>query len=100
VGLAAPRGVTGLPRPAHGHLPPGRIPPGIRHLANSIFTQLAMAASGLGVTLVPNVSVRQIQPAAPYRPLTDRADIVELSLVSRDGAHEPLTEHFLRIATQ
>jgi DNA-binding transcriptional LysR family regulator len=59
-----------------------------------------MAASGLGVTLVPNVSVRQIQPAAPYRPLTDRADIVELSLVSRDGAHEPLTEHFLRIATQ
>jgi DNA-binding transcriptional LysR family regulator len=44
--------------------------PGTRHLANSIFTQLAMAASGLGVTLVPNVSVRQIQPAAPYRPLT------------------------------
>jgi len=65
--------------------------PGIRHLANSIFTQLAMAASGLGVTLVP---------PAPYRPLTDRADIVELSLVYRDGAHEPLTEHFLRIATR
>jgi len=74
--------------------------PGIRHLANSIFTQLAMAASGLGVTLVPNVSVRQIQPPAPCRPLTDRADIVELSLVSRDGAYEPLTEHFLRIAAQ
>jgi hypothetical protein len=46
------------------------------------------------------VSVRQIQLPAPYRPLTDRADIVELSLVSRDGAQEPLTEHFLRIATQ
>jgi len=74
--------------------------PAIRHLANSIFTQLAMAASGLGVTLVPNVTVRQIRPPAPYRPLTDGADIVELSLVSRDGAHEPLTEHFLRIATQ
>jgi DNA-binding transcriptional LysR family regulator len=74
--------------------------PDIRHLANSIFTQLAMAASGLGVTLVPNVSVRQIQPPASYRPLIDRADIVELSLVSRDGAHELLTEHFLRIATQ
>ena len=74
--------------------------PGIRHLANSIFTQLAMAASGLGVTLVPNVTVRQVQPAAPYRPLADRADIVELSLVYRDGAHEPLTEHFLRIATR
>jgi DNA-binding transcriptional LysR family regulator len=74
--------------------------PSIRHLANSILTQLAMAASGLGVTLVPNVTVRQIQPSAPYRPLTDRADIVELSLVSRDRAHEPLTEHFLRIATR
>ena len=74
--------------------------PDVRHLANSILTQLAMAASGLGVTLVPNVTVRQINPPAPYRPLTDRADIVELSLVYRDGAHEPLTEHFLRIATR
>ena len=74
--------------------------PDIRHLANSIFTQLAMTASGLGVTLVPDVSVRQIQPPTPYRPLTDRAAIVELSLVSRDGAQEPLTEHFLRIATR
>ena len=72
--------------------------PGIRHLANSIFTQLAMTASGLGVTLVPDVTVRQIQPATPYRPLADRTGIVELSLVTRDGAHEPLTDHFLRIA--
>jgi hypothetical protein len=45
------------------------------------------------------VSVRQIQPAPPYRPLIDRADIVEVSLVSRDGPQEPLTEQFLRIAT-
>jgi DNA-binding transcriptional LysR family regulator len=74
--------------------------PGIRHVANSIFTQLAMATAGLGVTLVPNVSVRQIHPPVPYRPLTDRADIIELSLVSRDGTHEPLTEHFLRLATR
>ena len=74
--------------------------PGIRHLANSIFTQLAMTTSGLGVTLVPNVSVRQIQPTVPYRPLADRADIVELSLVSRGGAQEPLAERFLSIATR
>ena len=74
--------------------------PGIRHLANSIFTQLAMATSGLGVTLVPNVSVRQIQPTVPHRRLTDRADIVELSLVSRDGPQEPLAERFLSIATR
>jgi DNA-binding transcriptional LysR family regulator len=74
--------------------------PGIRHLANSISTQLAMAAAGLGVSLVPNVSMQQIQPTALYRPLTDRAGIVELSLVSRDTAHEPLAKHFLRIATR
>lgn len=74
--------------------------PDVRHLANSIFTQLAMTAAGLGVTLAPNASVRQIQPPAAFRPLADRADIVELSLVSRDGGQEPLTEHFLRIATQ
>ena len=74
--------------------------PGIRHLANSISTQLAMAAAGLGVSLVPNVSVQQIQPTALYRPLTDRAGLVELSLVARDTAHEPLASHFLRIATR
>ena len=32
--------------------------------------------------------------------LIDRADIVELSLVSRDGPQEPLTEQFLRLATR
>jgi DNA-binding transcriptional LysR family regulator len=71
--------------------------PGIRHLASSIFTQLAMTASGLGVTLVPNVTVHQIQPAPPHRPLTGRPGVVELSLVTRAGAREPLVDHFLRI---
>ncbi|MFF4352941.1 LysR family transcriptional regulator [Streptomyces sp. NPDC001530] len=73
--------------------------PDVRHLANSILTQLAMATCGLGVTLVPNVTVRQIHPPTPYRPLTDGADIVELSLVTRDGTQEPLVEQFLRIAS-
>jgi DNA-binding transcriptional LysR family regulator len=72
--------------------------PDVRHLANSIFTQLAMVSVGLGVTLVPNAAPHQVQLSAVYRPLTDRADIVELSLVARAGAHEPLTEHFLRTA--
>ena len=40
----------------------------------------------------PDMTIRQIQPAAPYRPFTDRADIIELSLVTREGAHEPLTD--------
>jgi hypothetical protein len=37
------------------------------------------------------------QPAPPCRPLTGRPGVVELSLVTRDGAGEPLTDHFLRI---
>ncbi|MFC8662393.1 LysR substrate-binding domain-containing protein [Streptomyces sp. NPDC057199] len=70
--------------------------PDVRHLADSILTQLAMTACGLGVTLVPNVTVRQSRPPAAYRSLTDPTEIVELSLVSRDGTQEPLVEQFLR----
>jgi DNA-binding transcriptional LysR family regulator len=73
--------------------------PDVRHLANSITTQLAMVAGGLGVTLVPNVLARSIQPPVSYRPLTDRADLVELSLVTRDSIREPLVQEFLRIAS-
>ncbi|MEV0698711.1 LysR substrate-binding domain-containing protein [Saccharopolyspora sp. NPDC050389] len=73
--------------------------PDARHVANSITTQLAMVAAGLGVTLVPNVLVRWILPPATHRPLTDRTDLVELSLVTRDSAHEPLVREFLRIAS-
>ena len=73
--------------------------PEARHIANSILTQLAMVACGLGVTLVPNVAVRSIQGPIVYRPLTDSADIVELSLVSRADAHEPLVQEFLRHAS-
>jgi DNA-binding transcriptional LysR family regulator len=73
--------------------------PDVRHLANSITTQLAMVAGGLGVTLVPNVLARSMQPPATYRPLTDRAHLVELSLVTRDSTQEPLVREFLRIAS-
>ncbi|MDW6062392.1 hypothetical protein SAZ11_35690 [Streptomyces sp. FXJ1.4098] len=78
-----------------GEQPDGRFDDGRSRPA----TPSRRTASGLGVTLVPNDTVRQIQPPAPYRPLTERADIVELSLVSRDGAREPLAEEFQRIAS-
>jgi DNA-binding transcriptional LysR family regulator len=71
--------------------------PLVRHLANTITTQLAMVACGLGVTLVPNVATRAIPEPAVHRPLTSHTDLVELSLVVRDG-HEPLVREFLRIA--
>jgi DNA-binding transcriptional LysR family regulator len=73
--------------------------PDARHLATTITTQLAMVASGLGVALVPNVAARAIPAPATFRALTHRADLVELSLVTRDSAHEPLVREFLRIAS-
>lgn len=73
--------------------------PDVHHLANSITTQIAMVNCGLGVTLVPNVSVRSTLPNTAYRPLEDHAKLVELSLVSRKDAYEPLVHEFLRIAT-
>jgi DNA-binding transcriptional LysR family regulator len=73
--------------------------PDVRHIANSIATQLAMVGCGLGVTLVPNVAVRSaLPPTATYRPLSDRAELIELSLVTRESPHEPLVREFLRIA--
>lgn len=73
--------------------------PDVRHVANSIATQLAMVACGLGVTLVPNVAVRSaLPPGATYRPLANRAELVELSLVTRESPDEPLVREFLRIA--
>jgi hypothetical protein len=73
--------------------------PDARHLANSI-PQLAMVACGFDVTLVPNATVARIfrRPVA-HRPLTDPADIVELSLVTRANSQEPLVQEFLRIAS-
>ncbi|MFF4509340.1 hypothetical protein [Streptomyces sp. NPDC001401] len=38
-------------------------------------------------------------PPIAYRPLTDPDGIVELSLVTRSGTHEPLVQEFLRIAS-
>jgi DNA-binding transcriptional LysR family regulator len=73
--------------------------PDVRHIADSIVTQLAMVACGLGVTLVPNAAVRSaLPPTATYRPLTNRAELVELSLVTRESPHEPMVREFLRIA--
>jgi DNA-binding transcriptional LysR family regulator len=74
--------------------------PDARHYANSITTQLAMVACGLGVTLVPNVAARAVQPPTVHRPLAERADLVELALVSRADGHEPLVAQFVRTALE
>ena len=72
--------------------------PDTRHHANSITTQLAMVACGLGVTLVPNVAVGALDGLLIRRPLKRRADLVELALVSRADGHEPLVAKFVRTA--
>ncbi|WP_120521634.1 LysR family transcriptional regulator [Arthrobacter celericrescens] len=71
--------------------------PEVRHLANSIHSQLAMVACGLGVTLAPESSVRPLKTVA-WREPAQRVDLVELSLVSRADRAEPLVDHFIDCA--
>jgi DNA-binding transcriptional LysR family regulator len=73
--------------------------PDVRHLANSITTQLTMVGCGLGVTLVPNVSLQAVRAPTVYRALAAESDLVELSLVTRSGADEPLVQEFIHSAT-
>lgn len=70
------------------------------HYANSIDSQLAMVACGLGVTLVPETSARQYRGVVAWRALREPVDLVELALVSRAGQNEPLVEHFVQCAAQ
>jgi DNA-binding transcriptional LysR family regulator len=72
--------------------------PDVRHLANTITTQLTMVACGLGVTLVPDVATGAVPPHTVYRPLAGETDLVELSMVTRSGSDEPLVREFMRVA--
>ena len=73
--------------------------PEAQHYANSINSQLAMVKCGLGVTLAPESSVRQQPDDLVWRQIKERADLVELSIVSRAEAKEPLVEHFILCAS-
>lgn len=72
--------------------------PQAKHFANSIHSQLAMVGCGLGVTLAPNSSIGPAGQGFVVRDLVERVDLVELSLVIRDGASETITRHFIQCA--
>ncbi|MGI5405114.1 LysR substrate-binding domain-containing protein [Streptomyces sp. CA-135486] len=74
--------------------------PQSRHQANSIHSQLAMVACGLGVTLVPHTSTQPSQPGIAYLPLRRPHHLVELAVVRRaaDPDPQPLVEHFVQCA--
>jgi len=72
--------------------------PDVRHLANTITTQLTMVACGLGVTLVPDSAPRAAEYPTVHLPLVGETDLVELSLVTRAGVSEPLVREFLHVA--
>jgi DNA-binding transcriptional LysR family regulator len=69
--------------------------PDPQHYANSIHSQLAMVECGLGVTIAPESSVRRQPRKLLWRELRKRVDLVELSVVSRDGGEEPVVDHFI-----
>lgn len=70
--------------------------PEVRHLANSIHSQLAMVACGLGVTIVPESSARAQPVGVVWRELQEQINLVELSIVSCADRSEPLVDHFMR----
>lgn len=63
----------------------GGFSPNGRHWANSIQSQIAMVACGLGVTLVPHTSATETAAVA-YLPLRTPVQLVELALVRRRDA--------------
>lgn len=72
--------------------------PSPRHYGNSIHSQLAMGACGLGVTLVPASSIHLNVHSVVFKELATRADLVELSLLCRSDITEPLVEQFVQCA--
>ena len=71
--------------------------PQAKHFANSIQSQLAMVGCGLGVTLVPLSSLGARRGVVALE-LSQRVDLVELSLVSRAGTSETIADHFIECA--
>nr|WP_249277202.1 LysR family substrate-binding domain-containing protein [Rhodococcus sp. 06-621-2] len=71
--------------------------PQAHHLANSIASQLAMVACGLGVTIVPHSSAVGFTNTVAFLTLATPEVLIELSLVCRDDG-EPLVEHFVACA--
>jgi DNA-binding transcriptional LysR family regulator len=72
--------------------------PDARHHANSIATQLAIVACGIGVAIVPSLATRN-RPDVAARVLREPAPLVALSLLIHEDT-EPLVEHFLTTVTQ
>ena len=72
--------------------------PEARHQANSIATQLAMVACGIGVAIVPSLVADGRQDVA-CRPLREPAPLVALSLLFHEDI-DPLVEHFVSAVSQ
>lgn len=67
--------------------------PDARHQANSIATQLAMVACGIGVAIVPSLVVGTLRDLATRR-LREPAPLIALSLLVYEDV-DPLVEHFV-----
>jgi DNA-binding transcriptional LysR family regulator len=72
--------------------------PEARHQANSIATQLAMVACGIGVAIVPSLVVGA-RPDLVIRPLRDPAPMVALSLLVQNDI-DPLVEFFVTTVSE
>ena len=63
--------------------------PGFRHRTLDFHTAMALAAAGLGVTLVPRLGQAAVPPGAIVRPLADPAPARHVFAATRAGAERP-----------
>ena len=66
--------------------------PELLHTTNSIKTQTAFVASGLGVALVPSTTKRQNIPGVIYKDLSDLIPLTDISLVWKAQSSSNLTD--------
>lgn len=95
LGVASPAYLPRLPRRTRRSLPAGGIQSRSQALCELHPLSAAMVGCGLGVTLVPETSVRRHSGTLAWRALSPRIDLVELSVLSRAGDDEPLVDHFI-----
>lgn len=69
--------------------------PEILHVTNSIQTQAAFVASGLGIALVPSATKRQNIPGIVYKDLSENIPLTDISLVWNTQSKSNLTQRIV-----
>ncbi|MBJ6762493.1 LysR family transcriptional regulator [Myxococcaceae bacterium JPH2] len=76
------------------------ITPRIAQQATELHARIALVAGGMGVTMVPATYQVLQREGVVFRPITDPAPRVDLTLAWRQGDRSPLVQAFLNVARE